>query len=92
MTLVKIWVADIDSFLVVTTDSYTYVGTVAVLNKGLPCAVWMTFADKEICSFESCLGLARTLVIFQVILGVITCIVFVSAAKASSAKFVPYNV
>ncbi|KAJ5284686.1 hypothetical protein N7505_002666 [Penicillium chrysogenum] len=41
-TLVKLWVANIDSSLVVTTDVYTYIGVVAeVLNEGLPRAVWI---------------------------------------------------
>ncbi|KAK6422619.1 hypothetical protein LTR95_016652 [Oleoguttula sp. CCFEE 5521] len=36
-TLSKLWVANIDSSLVVTTDAYTYIGVVAeVLNEGLP--------------------------------------------------------
>ncbi|KAF5859800.1 hypothetical protein ETB97_002409 [Aspergillus alliaceus] len=39
-TLVKIWIAKIDSSLVVTTDVYTYINTVAeVINEGLPRAV-----------------------------------------------------
>jgi hypothetical protein len=46
-TLVKLWVANMDSSLVITTDVYTYIGTIAeVLNEGLPCAVWVTIADK----------------------------------------------
>ena len=92
-TLVKIWVANIDSSLVVTTDVYTYIGTIAeVLNEGLPRAVWVTVADKRARSFESRLGLAHTLVIFQAILGVMMSIVFASAAKAFSATFVPHDV
>ena len=36
-TLVKIWIANIDSSHVATTDVYTYIGTIAeVLNEGLP--------------------------------------------------------
>ncbi|KAI9037549.1 uncharacterized protein KD926_000197 [Aspergillus affinis] len=47
-TLVKIWVANIDASLVVTTDVYTYIGTITeVINEGLPRAVWSTIADKE---------------------------------------------
>jgi hypothetical protein len=46
-TLIKLWVANIDSSLVVTTDVYTYIGTITeVLNEGLPRAVWVTIADK----------------------------------------------
>ena len=92
-TLVKTWVANIDSSLVATTDVYTYIGTIAeVLNEGLPRAVWVTIADKETRSFESCLGLAHTLVIFQAILGAIMSIAFMSAAKTFSATFVPHDV
>ncbi|KAL3444773.1 hypothetical protein BJX65DRAFT_310574 [Aspergillus insuetus] len=47
-TLVKIWIANINSSLVVTTDVYTYIGTVAeVINEDLPRAVWVTIADKD---------------------------------------------
>ena len=92
-TLVKIWIANIDSSHVATTDVYTYIGTIAeVLNEGLPRAVWVTIADKQARSFESRLGLAYTLVIFQAILGIIMSIVFASAAKAFSATFVPHDV
>lgn len=92
-TLVKIWVANIDSSLIVTTDVYTYIGIIAeVLNEGLPRAVWVTIADKEARSFESRLGLAHTLIIFQAILGAMMSIVFISAAKEFSATFVPHSV
>ncbi|KAL6233607.1 hypothetical protein BDW75DRAFT_251903 [Aspergillus navahoensis] len=77
-TLVKIWIADIDSSLV-------------VLNEGLPRAVWVTIADKETRSFKTRLGLAHTLVIFQSILGLIMSIVFAAAARSFSAAFVPHD-
>jgi hypothetical protein len=36
-TLSKLWVANIDSSMVATTDAYTYIGVIAeVLNEGLP--------------------------------------------------------
>ncbi|PYH75506.1 hypothetical protein BO82DRAFT_379514 [Aspergillus uvarum CBS 121591] len=89
-TLVKIWIANIDSTLVVTTDVYTYIGTVAeVLNEGLPRAVWVTIADQVTRSYESRLELAHTLVAFQTVLGLIMSIIFTSAAKAFTATFVP---
>lgn len=92
-TLVKLWIANIDSSLVVTTDVYTYIGTITeVLNEGLPRAVWVTIADKETRSFESRLGLANTLIFFQAILGTIMSIIFTGAAKAFSATFVPHAV
>jgi hypothetical protein len=41
-TLSKLWVASIDSSLVVTTDIYTYIGVIAeVLNEGLPRAAFL---------------------------------------------------
>ncbi|KAI9046346.1 uncharacterized protein KD926_004186 [Aspergillus affinis] len=89
-TLVKVWVAKINSSLVVTTDVYTYIGTIAeVLNEGLPRAVWVTIADKSTRSYESRLGLAYTLITFQTALGLIMSIVFTSAARAFAATFVP---
>ncbi|KAL4879928.1 hypothetical protein BJY04DRAFT_192679 [Aspergillus karnatakaensis] len=92
-TLVKIWIANINSSLVVTTDVYTYIGTVAeVLNEGLPRAVWVTIADKEARSFDARLGLAHTLVAFQALLGLIMSIAFAGAAKQFSATFVPHDV
>ncbi|KAL4793927.1 hypothetical protein BDV19DRAFT_399776 [Aspergillus venezuelensis] len=92
-TLVKIWIANIDSSLVVTTDVYTYVGTVAeVLNEGLPRAVWTTIADKEARSFRTRLGLAHTLVVFQTVLGMIMSIAFAAAARQFSSAFVPVEV
>jgi Na+-driven multidrug efflux pump len=92
-TLVKIWVADIDSSLVVTTDVYTYIGTIAeVINEGLPRAVWVTIADKDTRTYDSRLGLAHTLIIFQTVLGLIMSIVLTSAANAFASTFVPHNV
>ncbi|KAL2819292.1 hypothetical protein BDW59DRAFT_122478 [Aspergillus cavernicola] len=92
-TLVKIWVANINSSLVVTTDVYTYIGTVAeVLNEGLPRAVWVTIADKEARSLNVRLGLAHTLVVFQTILGLLMSVIFAAAARTFSATFVPHDV
>jgi hypothetical protein len=82
-----------DSSLVVTTDVYTYIGTITeVLNEGLPRAVWVTIADKGTQSLKSRLGLAHTLILFQTTLGIIMSIIIASAAKAFSATFVPHNV
>lgn len=47
-TLSKLWVANIDSSLVVTTDVYTYMGVVSeVINEGLPRAAWNIIGDKS---------------------------------------------
>lgn len=92
-TLVKLWVANIDSLMVATTDIYTYIGVVVeVLNEGLPRAVWVTLADRSSRTFSSRLGLAHTLIVFQTSLGLIMSIVFVAAAEEFSATFVPRNV
>lgn len=92
-TLVKLWVAKIDSSLVVTTDVYTYIGVVAeVLNEGLPRAVWVTIADRNARNFNSRLGLAHTLIVFQVALGLIMSIIFVATTKQVTATFVPDEV
>jgi Na+-driven multidrug efflux pump len=92
-TLVKIWIAKINSSLVVTTDVYTYIGTVTeVINEGLPRAVWVTIADKDARSLKARLGLAYTLIVFQAILGLLMSIIFVGAARQFSSTFVPHDV
>ncbi|KAF9892010.1 hypothetical protein FE257_002974 [Aspergillus nanangensis] len=89
-TLVKVWIANIDSSLVVTTDVYTYIGTIAeVLNEGLPRGVWVTIADKTTRTYESRLELAHTLIVFQALLGLAMSIIFTGAAKTLAATFVP---
>jgi hypothetical protein len=41
-TLLKLWIANIDSSQVVTTDIYTYIGVVVeVLNEGRPRTAWL---------------------------------------------------
>ncbi|KAH8727362.1 hypothetical protein GQ44DRAFT_107168 [Phaeosphaeriaceae sp. PMI808] len=46
-TLSKLWVANIDSSHVVTTDVYTYISVVAqVLNDGLPRTAWLIIGDN----------------------------------------------
>jgi hypothetical protein len=92
-TLIKLWVTNINSSLVVTTNVYTCIGTITdVINEGLPRAVWVTIADKGTQSLESHPGLAHTLILFQTTLRIIMSIIIASAAKAFSATFVPYNV
>ncbi|KAL3455945.1 hypothetical protein BJX64DRAFT_297115 [Aspergillus heterothallicus] len=92
-TLVKIWVANINSSLVVTTDVYTYIGTVAeVINEGLPRAVWVTIANKDARSLQARLGLAHTLLVFQTLLGLLMSIIFVAASRQFSSTFVPHDV
>lgn len=76
-----------------TTDVYTYIGVVAeVLNEGLPRAVWVTIADRKARNFNSRLGLAHRLIVFQVALGLIMRIIFVATTKQVTATFVPDEV
>ncbi|ERF76965.1 hypothetical protein EPUS_02677 [Endocarpon pusillum Z07020] len=92
-TLLKLWIANIDASRVVTTDVYTYIGTVAeVLNEGLPRAAWVIIGDKSSRSLDSRFGLAYTLIAFQSVLGCIMSIVFVAAAQNFANAFVPVEV
>src|ERR1700727_1242584 len=69
-TLSKLWVANIDSSQVVTTDVYTYIGVIAnVLNDGLPRTSWLIIGDKTTRSTSSRLSLAYTMIAFQVTFG-----------------------
>jgi hypothetical protein len=71
-TLAKLWVANIDRSLVVTTDVYTYIGIVAeVLNEGLPRAAWVIFGDSASRPWTQRLGLTHTLIPFQSVFGLI---------------------
>ncbi|KAK2745043.1 hypothetical protein FQN55_006400 [Onygenales sp. PD_40] len=88
-TLSKLWVANIDSSMVATTDVYTYVGVIVeVLNEGLPRAAWVIIGDVKR-SFNSRLGIAHSLIIFQAALGLIMSVILISAAREFSATFVP---
>ncbi|KAH6686836.1 hypothetical protein F5X68DRAFT_232169 [Plectosphaerella plurivora] len=92
-TLVKLWIASIDSSLVITTDVYTYIGVVAeVLNEGLPRAAWVIIGDKASRSMAQRLGLTHTLILFQVILGAIMSVAFVAGARSFAQGFVPIEV
>ncbi|CAD6576697.1 MAG: hypothetical protein ASARMPREDX12_007976 [Alectoria sarmentosa] len=92
-TLSKLWIANIDPTQVVTTDVYTYIGTVAsVLNDGLPRAAWLIIGDKATRTISSRLGLSYTLILFQSVLGLIMTIVFVAASHQLAAAFVPAQV
>jgi hypothetical protein len=62
-TLSKLWVANIDSSMVATTDAYTYIGVIAeVLNEGLPRAAWNIIADRSNRSLTARHGLSNTLI------------------------------
>ncbi|KAH0204800.1 hypothetical protein KCU99_g2654, partial [Aureobasidium melanogenum] len=92
-TLSKLWVANIDSSMVVTTDAYTYIGVVAeVINEGLPRASWLIIRDRANRSISARYSLSFTLIIVQSILGLIMSIAFVGAAKQFASGFVPLEV
>ncbi|KAI5918153.1 hypothetical protein F4810DRAFT_693522 [Camillea tinctor] len=92
-TLSKLWVANIDSSLVVTTDVYTYIGVVTeVLNEGLPRAAWVIIGDKASRSLAQRLSLTHTLILFQSILGLIMSVAFVGGAATFAKAFVPIEV
>ncbi|CAD6442301.1 ef5e2bb7-7712-4fb4-a6a4-31740678cc70 [Sclerotinia trifoliorum] len=89
-TLSKLWVANIDSSKVVTTDVYTYIGTIVeVLNEGLPRAVWVIIGDSSNRSLNKRLSLTYTLITFQILLGILLMIIFLSSAEYLAAAFVP---
>lgn len=92
-TLSKLWVANIDSSLVVTTDAYTYIGVVAeVINEGLPRAAWVIIGDKASRTLAQRLQLTHTLILFQSILGMIMSLAFVGGAKKFADGFVPVDI
>ncbi|PQE20421.1 hypothetical protein CJF30_00001723 [Rutstroemia sp. NJR-2017a BBW] len=89
-TLSKLWVANIDSSKVVTTDSYTYIGVIVeVLNEGLPRAAWVIIGDKSTRNVQSRLNLTYTLIAFQVFFGAIMTVVFIGSAERLASAFVP---
>jgi Na+-driven multidrug efflux pump len=92
-TLAKLWVANIDRSLVVTTDVYTYIGIVAeVLNEGLPRAAWVIIGDSASRPWTQRLGLTYTLILFQSVLGLIMSIGFLAGAATFAKGFVPIEV
>ncbi|KAK2597325.1 hypothetical protein QQS21_006099 [Conoideocrella luteorostrata] len=91
-TLVKLWVANIDLQMVVTTDTYTYITTIAeVINEGLPRAAWSTIGDIS-APYHYRLSLTYTLILVQSLLGLIMSIVLLAAATAFANGFVPIEV
>uniref|UniRef100_L7ISF0 Uncharacterized protein n=1 Tax=Pyricularia oryzae (strain P131) TaxID=1143193 RepID=L7ISF0_PYRO1 len=92
-TLSKLWVANIDSSLVVTTDTYTYISVVAeTLNEGLPRAAWVIIGDHASRTVTQRLQLSNTLILFQATLGLIMSLAFVGGARSFADGFVPVEV
>jgi Na+-driven multidrug efflux pump len=89
-TLSKLWVANIDSSQVVTTDVYTYIGVIAqVLNDGLPRSAWLIIGDKSTRTLSSRLGLSYTMISVQITLGALMTVIFVATSESLAAAFVP---
>lgn len=79
--------------MVVTTDSYTYIGVVAeVLNEGIPRASYLVIGDNASLGFRERLKLTHTLLLFQSILGLIMSIAFLCGASTFAKGFVPVEV
>lgn len=92
-TLSKLWIANIDSSMVVTSDVYTYMGTISeVVNEGLPRAAWVIIGDKSSRGLAQRLQLTHTLLLFQAALGLILSIAFISGASTFAQGFVPIEV
>ncbi|KAK7720960.1 hypothetical protein SLS64_001253 [Diaporthe eres] len=92
-TLSKLWIANIDSSMVVTSDVYTYMGTVSeVVNEGLPRAAWVIIGDKASRGLAQRVQLTHTLILFQAALGLILSIAFISGASTFAEGFVPIEV
>ncbi|KAL5944616.1 hypothetical protein ACKVV1_003425 [Pyricularia oryzae] len=92
-TLSKLWVANIDSSLVVITNAYTYIGVVAkTLNEGLPRAAWVIIGDHAFRTLSQRLQFSNTLILFQAFLGLIINLAFVGGARGFADGFVPIEV
>lgn len=92
-TLSKLWVAKIDSSMVVMTDAFTYINTASeAVNEGLPRAAWMIIGDKASRTLVQRLQLTHTLILFQAFVGLILSIIFVGAASSFAKSFVPVEV
>ena len=89
-TLSKLWVANINSSQVVTTDVYIYIGVIVnVLNDGLPRTAWNVIGDKTTRTPSSRIGLTYTLLLFQITFGAILTVIFVASSDKLAAAFVP---
>lgn len=79
--------------MVVTTDSYTYIGVVAeVLNEGLPRASYLIIGDNTSRGFRERLQLTYTLILFQSTLGLIMSIALLGGASTFAKGFVPVEI
>ncbi|UKZ80831.1 hypothetical protein TrVFT333_008596 [Trichoderma virens FT-333] len=92
-TLSKLWVANIDSSMVVTTDAFTYMNTASeAVNEGLPRAAWVIIGDEASRGLTERLQLTHTLIAFQSVVGFVLSIIFLGAAPKFADSFVPEEV
>lgn len=92
-TLSKLWIANIDSSQVVTTDIYTYIGVIVqVLNDGFPRSAWLVIGDKSARSVTSRLSLSYTIIVVQTVLGTVMTGIFLAASNSLAAAFMPVEV
>ncbi|PWW78356.1 hypothetical protein C7212DRAFT_358326 [Tuber magnatum] len=92
-TLSKLWIAQIDSKMVVTTDTWTYISTVTeVINEGLPRASFVIIGDRTSRTITSRIGISNTLIIFQAVLGTLMSVIIAGAAQRFTDTFVPVEV
>ncbi|KAM4067818.1 hypothetical protein HRG_009810 [Hirsutella rhossiliensis] len=91
-TLAKLWVARIDSSMVVTTDVYTYIATIAEVINEVSRASWTTIGDKCSRKHSQRLALAHTLILAQALLGLALSLILLGAAETFAKGFVPLEV
>ncbi|TGZ79647.1 hypothetical protein EX30DRAFT_321253 [Ascodesmis nigricans] len=89
-TLSKLYIANIDSSMVATTDTYTYISVVVeVINEGLPRAAYRVIGDKSRQGLPSRFRIATALIAFQSFLGAIMSVIICAAAANFADAFVP---
>ncbi|KAI8806624.1 hypothetical protein BJ742DRAFT_815526 [Cladochytrium replicatum] len=92
-TLSKIWIGQIDSSMVVTTEAYVYMSILAeIINEGLPRASYLIIGDLANRTHFDRLTLMLTLVFFQSVLGFVLSIVLIAAAPTFASVFAPPSV
>lgn len=89
-TFSKLWVANIDSSQVVTTDVYPYIGVIVeALNDGVPRSAWLVIGDKSTRTIHSRLYLAYTMIMVTIVQGFLMTVIFLQTSKSLAATFVP---
>ncbi|KAI5783083.1 hypothetical protein FPQ18DRAFT_114991 [Pyronema domesticum] len=92
-TLAKLWIAHINDKLISTAETYVYIGVVVeVINEGLPRAAYKVIGDKSRRSHGQRIGIANTMIIFQLCLGMLMSVIICVAAESFTKSFVPAEV